>query len=817
MRRLGIGAAVCWLLWGSVGWCGGGPENVAVVINADSFASQAVANVFIELRDIPPVNVIRLPLGDLPDFETMDVETFRQRILKPVLETLDQRGLASQIDCVTYSADVPFAVRVNADIGDRKLPQMITPTASVNGLTYLYPLVLAKNPEYLGLGVNFYARLQTRTWSEGGQPWSDEQRASYREALKQLADKDYAAAAKVLAELSQALPKIPHLWYNLACALARQDKADEAMQALTQAISAGWNDAAHVLGDDDLTALRQREDFQQLVKALQNKPLKLLPTSGFRGIVGWDPNGQPVPPDRGLRYLLSTMLSVTSGRGLSVREAVEHLRRSAAADGTAPSGSVYLMDNSDIRAQTRRPLFEPTVKLLQTLGVRAEIVQGTLPQAREDVMGLVAGSAGFDWNSSKSRILPGAICEHLTSCGGMMQENAGQTPLTEFIRHGAALSSGTVTEPYAIAAKFPLPFLHVYYAQGCSAAEAFYQSLLGPYQLLIVGDPLCAPWARRPVVRPPALPSPLKGLVEFQPSAEAPEGKSMARFELFVDGLRRAACRDGEKLQLDSATLPDGPHEFRLVAVVADLIQTQGRAAWTAAVDNHGRSVQLKLDGPGDVPLGQPLTLRATAPQAAAIELQHQGRVLGRSDGAEGQFAVDSQSLGLGLAKLCAVAFVAGAKEPAAVSAAASVRVVRPAALNSIGAPEGVTLVKGVSVRAADRPAKVAEDSRASDWLQKLGVQANEPIVLEGYFDVPADDLYQFQLHSPRSVEIKIDEKAVCSSADSDWKFVPVVLKQGTHRLRVTVTGDGPPQLALRFGGPGAYSIGARQCRTAAN
>jgi len=816
MRRHGSWVIACWFSCVSAAWAGGGPENVAVVVNADSFASQAVANAFIEFRDIPAGNVICLPLGDLPDLETVDVETFRQRILKPTLETLDQRGLAAQIDCVAYSADVPFAVRVSADIGDRKLPQMITPTASVNGLTYLYGLVLAKNVEYLGLGVNFYARLQTRTWNEGDKPWSDEQRARYREALKQLADKDYATAAKTLAELSETRPKMPHLWYNLACALARQDKADEAMQALTQAVSVGWSDATHISDDDDLTTLRQREDFQKLVKALQDKPLELRPTAGFRGVVGWDPNGQPVPPDRGLRYLLSTMLSVTSGRGLSVREAIEHLRRSAAADGTLPSGSVYLMDNSDIRARTRRPMFEPTVKLLQGLGVRAEIVQGTLPQGRDDVMGLVAGSAGFDWPSSKSHILPGAICEHLTSCGGMMQENAGQTPLTEFLRHGAALSSGTVTEPYAIAAKFPLPFLHVHYAQGCSAVEAFYQSLSGPYQLLIVGDPLCAPWARRPVVQPPAVPTPLKGVVEFQPSAAAPEGKSIARFELFVDGLRHAACRDGEKLQLDSTALPDGSHEFRLVAVVADAIQTQGRAAWSAPVDNRGRSVQLTLAGPRDVPLGQPLTLQAAAPQAAAIELQHQGRVLGRIDGAEGKCTLDTRSLGLGLAKLGAVAFVAGADRPAAVSPVVRVRIVPPAALEPIGAPEGVELVKGISIRAADRPAKLAENSLGGGWLKDLGVQANAPIVVEGYFDVPADDLYQFQLRSPRPVQIAVDETAIGSSADGHWKFLPVALKPGTHRLRVHVTGDGPPQLALRFGGPGAYSVGARQFRAAA-
>ena len=43
--------------------------------------------------------------------------------------------------------------------------------------------------------------------------------------------------------------------------------------------------------------------------------------------------------------------------------------------------------------------------------------------------------------------------------------------------------------------KFPLPFIHDHYAQGCSLAEAFYQSVWGPYQLLILGDPLTRPFA----------------------------------------------------------------------------------------------------------------------------------------------------------------------------------------------------------------------------------------------------------------------------------------------------------------------------------
>jgi hypothetical protein len=87
---------------------------------------------------------------------------------------------------------------------------------------------------------------------------------------------------------------------------------------------------------------------------------------------------------------------------------------------------------------------------------------------------------------------------------------------------------------------------------------------------------------------------------------------------------------------------------------------------------------------------------------------------------------------------------------------------------------------------------------------------------VEGYFDVPADDLYQFQLRSPRQVQISVDETAIGSSADGRWKLLPVALKPGTHRVRVHVSGDGPPQFALRFGGPGAYSAGARQFRAAA-
>lgn len=228
--------------------------------------------------------------------------------------------------------------------------------------------------------------------------------------------------------------------------------------------------------------------------------LAVQPGVPFGARTAWDAQGQPMAGKgkdaQGRRYMLATMLGVTSGRGLSVREAVSVLERAAAADGTRPAGTVYYMRNGDVRSRTREWGFEAAVRMLKELGVSAVVEEGTLPSGHSDVAGAMVGIAGFDWPGSGSRILPGAICEHLTSAGGVMTWTLFQTPLTEFLRNGAAGASGTVTEPLAIQAKFPDPFIQVYYAQGFSLAEAFYLSVRGPYQLLIVGDPLCRPWGK---------------------------------------------------------------------------------------------------------------------------------------------------------------------------------------------------------------------------------------------------------------------------------------------------------------------------------
>ena len=111
-----------------------------------------------------------------------------------------------------------------------------------------------------------------------------------------------------------------------------------------------------------------------------------------------------------------------------------------------------------------------------------------------NLFGLMTGLA--DLSLATNAFVPGALGDSLTSYGGDILENSGQTPLLAFLEAGAAGSYGTVVEPCNYTQKFPDPVDYFYQARGFSLAEAYYQSVLNPFQGLLVGEPLAAPFAR---------------------------------------------------------------------------------------------------------------------------------------------------------------------------------------------------------------------------------------------------------------------------------------------------------------------------------
>ena len=104
-----------------------------------------------------------------------------------------------------------------------------------------------------------------------------------------------------------------------------------------------------------------------------------------------------------------------------------------------------------------------------------------------------------------------------------------------------------MTEPYSIAEKFPSPMIHVHYARGCDVAEAFYQSVSGPYQLLIVGDPLCRPWAEIPRVSVAGVEpgAEVRGDLTLKPAATLANDATVDHFELFIDGAASGRVQAG--------------------------------------------------------------------------------------------------------------------------------------------------------------------------------------------------------------------------------------------------------------------------------
>lgn len=702
-----------WLLFAPRLHAGGGPENVALVINARSWASQTVAQHYAAWRQIPPCNLVYL---DWPaSNERTDVQTFRRAIIEPVLRVLAARGLAGQIEYLVYSTDLPWAVDCTEDARGQQLPPQLAPVGSITGLTALWPLVATGRLDYLRLDANQYYR----------RPW----------------------------DLPEERP-------------------------------AGAQSAGAV--------------------AAQQPPT--VPTHGFGSWYGWGP--EPRPREAGGQFhLLSTMLGVTAGRGNSVREVLRYLSRAAAADGTCPRGTIYFVRNADVRSKTRDAAFASVVQALEAEGVRAAVVGGVMPEGKADVQGVQMGIADFDWTAAHSQILPGAICEHLTSFGGVLNEGASQTPLTEFLRHGAAGACGTVVEPYAIAAKFPHPAIHLHYARGCTLAEAFYQSVSGPYQLLIVGDPLCRPWARIPQVRvcglqPGAV---LRGSVSFRPEVEA-GGPPADRFLWFIDGLLVAQHAAGETFSLDTERLADGYHELRVVAIERSDIETQGRLIGPVIVSNHAREVQLDLEPEERVGRGEEVIVRIRAPGAAQVGLLH--TLPGLPPFVAGEEAVvtlDTRRLGLGPCTLQAGAVYASEAGRIVRSPPRQVVIEPPPAIQSLregeGSPKpGLLLLWGESGRA------VIERADERPWLAECGVPPGTTYVLQGEFNAAEDGWWQLQVRHSAGVQIEVSGQRVYEAAAGDavsYQYVPLFLAPGRHRLRVMGQTDENARLELRLGAAG--------------
>lgn len=197
--------------------------------------------------------------------------------------------------------------------------------------------------------------------------------------------------------------------------------------------------------------------------------------------------------DYGMRLsMLLAAPSVSSAKAL--------IDRGVKSDGSlglrgAPPANVHMVSTSDSVRSVRQYLFPPAGPAPR-LGVNIHLDKVDALRNSPRVVMYLTGRAQVDYLDTVD-FVPGALADHLTSFGGVLDKPHGQMTALSWIDAGATATYGTTSEPCAHLQKFPHPqALLLFYAQGGTALESYWKSVAWPQQGLFVGEPLAAPFDR---------------------------------------------------------------------------------------------------------------------------------------------------------------------------------------------------------------------------------------------------------------------------------------------------------------------------------
>lgn len=191
--------------------------------------------------------------------------------------------------------------------------------------------------------------------------------------------------------------------------------------------------------------------------------------------------------DHGLRPAM--LLAARSPKGARAL-----VGRGIAADATHPPGTAYLIVTPDRARSTRVPRYARAARLFA--GRQRIRIIADHGDPFHDVMFYFTGAKRVA-RLEHFTFRPGAVADHLTSSGGVLDGSA-QMSILDWIEAGATASYGTVVEPCNYPQKFPDPVVLMgQYLNGDTLIEAYWKSVRWPGQGVFVGAPLARPFARR--------------------------------------------------------------------------------------------------------------------------------------------------------------------------------------------------------------------------------------------------------------------------------------------------------------------------------
>jgi len=564
-------------------------------------------------------------------------------------------------------------------------------------------------------------------------------------------------------------------------------------------------------------------------------------------------NGRTSTAPDAERYFVAGMLGYDGERGNTVDEIIALVDRSVAADGTRPDGTFYYVQTTDCaRSCPRHARYPAAVQALMNLGAQAEHIdcaQGgcnertVIADGRHDILGLMTGWASPDIAGADITILPGAMCDHLTSFAATFRTGS-QTKLSRWIAKGAVGSFGTIEEPCNYPGKFPHPWFHVFYYQGMTLGEAGLRSLqMLPWQVLTYGDPLAQPFAYLPRVRVPDAPQgEVFGTIPLTPEGETDHPDAdISGFELYVDGRLLDTVGRRGAFELDTTALADGHHDLRVVAFDDSRVRAQHHFVAAMTTNNFGLSAGLDVaPRTGDRSTIFQLDVSAAGAEVDAIWVVQSDRVVASSPSSPASIRVHADSLGAGPFDLQAVAQFANGRraysEPIAVEitygpdpepepdseppvafgyardAIAGTPILLELPGTDVDDPNltyQITRAPAQGALSGSGPVRLLKPDRDASGSDEIGIKvvsagvesAEATIRITYHPAVPCDDVRKLKAKCRRGT-LKVN--LVMTGADHDGDVVTVSVNDEPHEL--TVKGK-KAKLKLTDRPPGSYTV----------
>ena len=354
-----------------------------------------------------------------------------------------------------------------------------------------------------------------------------------------------------------------------------------------------------------------------------------LPPASSNSYAGSESLFRAISPGSGPGTFLTTM--ITASNLASAKAIVD---RGTLGDFSFPTQKMILAKSDDVFRNVRYYEFDRAIADSRLLGTaNIEIGSGLYwPVPYTNILGYQNGVAVF--LAASNTLVPGAIADHLTSWGGKIFEANDQYSLLYWIDAGATASYGTVMEPCNYLAKFPSSQVYFYQARGFALAEAYYQSITNPYQGLIVGEPLAAPFARQAAGTWLNLPnnSILSGTTNLSLQWTAADARApVQRVDLFLDGLpvqtvTNIAPRQGNIVSVSinghamSYTVPAGASIQSVATALAGVLNLPANRNLTkVGATLHGDRIDLLSDDLAKSASQIPITTSVSLGSATAL------------------------------------------------------------------------------------------------------------------------------------------------------------------------------------------------------